>query len=89
MMESDKSVSGPINLGNPNEFTMLELAQKVIKLTNSESKIIYQPLPEDDPRQRQPNIDKAKNILGWQPVTQLNEGLDKTVTYFEGVVLND
>jgi UDP-glucuronate decarboxylase len=89
MMESDKSVSGPINLGNPNEFTMLELAQKVIKLTNSESKIIYQPLPEDDPRQRQPNIDKAKNILGWQPVIQLNEGLDKTVTYFEGVVLND
>jgi UDP-glucuronate decarboxylase len=89
MMESNKSVSGPINLGNPNEFTMLELAQKVIKLTNSESKIIYQPLPEDDPRQRQPNIDKAKNILGWQPVTQLNEGLDKTVTYFEGVVLND
>jgi UDP-glucuronate decarboxylase len=89
MMEADKSVSGPINLGNPNEFTMLELAQKVIKLTNSESKIIYQPLPEDDPRQRQPNIDKAKNILGWQPVTQLNEGLDKTVTYFEGVVLND
>jgi UDP-glucuronate decarboxylase len=89
MMESDKSVSGPINLGNPNEFTMLELAQKVIKLTNSKSKIVYQPLPEDDPRQRQPNIDKAENILGWQPVTQLNEGLDKTVTYFEGVVLND
>jgi UDP-glucuronate decarboxylase len=89
MMESDKSVSGPINLGNSNEFTMLELAEKVIKLTNSKSKIIYQPLPQDDPRQRQPNIDKAKNILGWQPVTQLNEGLDKTVTYFEGVVLND
>lgn len=89
MMESDKSVSGPINLGNPNEFTMLELAQKVIKLTNSKSKIVYQPLPEDDPRQRQPNIDKAENILGWQPVTQLNEGLDKTVEYFEGVVLND
>jgi UDP-glucuronate decarboxylase len=88
MMETDKFVAGPINLGNPNEFTMLELAQKIIKLTNSRSKISYQPLPQDDPRQRQPNITKAKNILGWQPLTELNEGLYKTVEYFEGV-LND
>jgi UDP-glucuronate decarboxylase len=88
MMETDKFVTGPINLGNPNEFTMLELAKKVIKLTNSESKIIYKPLPQDDPRQRQPNIFKAKTILGWQPLVELNEGLYKTVEYFEGV-LND
>jgi UDP-glucuronate decarboxylase len=86
MMETDKFVTGPINLGNPNEFTMLELAQKVIKLTNSQSKIVFQPLPQDDPRQRQPNIFKAKNILGWQPLVELNEGLSKTVKYFEGVI---
>ena len=86
MMKTDKFVTGPINLGNPNEFTMLELAKKVIKLTNSESKIIFEPLPQDDPRQRQPNIFKAKNILGWQPLVELNEGLSKTVKYFEGAI---
>ena len=88
LMESDRFVTGPINLGNPHEFTMLELAEKIIKLTNSKSKIIFEPLPQDDPRQRQPSISKAKNILGWQPLVELDEGLSKTVEYFEGV-LND
>ena len=88
LMESDRFVTGPINLGNPHKFTMLELAEKIIKLTNSKSKIIFEPLPQDDPRQRQPSISKAKNILGWQPLIELDEGLSKTVEYFEGV-LND
>lgn len=88
LMESDRFVTGPINLGNPHKFTMLELAEKIIKLTNSKSKIIFEPLPQDDPRQRQPSISKAKNILGWQPLVELDEGLSKTVEYFEGV-LND
>lgn len=86
MMDSHESVIGPINLGNPNEFTMLELAQKVIELTGSKSKIIFEPLPQDDPRQRQPDIYKAEMILGWHPLVQLNEGLFDTVEYFKGVV---
>ena len=86
MMATDKSVSGPVNLGNPNEFTMLELASKVIELTNSSSKIVHKPLPQDDPRQRQPDISKAKEILNWQPKVELNEGLLKTINYFEGAI---
>ena len=86
MMATDKSVSGPVNLGNPNEFTMLELASKVIELTNSSSKIVYKPLPQDDPRQRQPDISKAKEILNWQPKVELKEGLLKTINYFEGAI---
>ena len=86
MMATDKSVTGPINLGNPNEFTMQELASKVIKLTNSSSKIVYQPLPQDDPRQRQPDISKAKEILQWQPKIELEEGLLKTINYFKGAI---
>lgn len=74
---------GPVNLGNPNEFTMLELAQKVIELTNSKSKLIFEPLPQDDPKQRQPNIDLAKEKLTWEPKIQLEEGLKKTIEYFE------
>ena len=84
MMKTDNSVIGPINIGNPNEFTMLELATKVIDLTNSKSKLIFQDLPSDDPKQSQPNITKAKEILGgWNPNVQLEEGLIKTITYFE------
>ncbi len=86
MMATDKSVSGPVNLGNPNEFTMLELASKVIELTNSSSKIVHKPLPQDDPRQRQPDISKAKEILNWQPKVELKEGLLKTINYFEGAI---
>ncbi len=84
MMKTDDSVIGPVNIGNPNEFTMIELATKVIDLTGSKSKLIFQPLPSDDPKQRQPNISKAKEILNnWNPSVQLNEGLIKTINYFE------
>ncbi|MDF1711228.1 MAG: SDR family oxidoreductase [Akkermansiaceae bacterium] len=74
---------GPINIGNPNEFTMLELAEAVIDLTNSSSEIVNLELPQDDPKQRQPDISLARRELGWEPVTQLREGLKKTITYFE------
>ena len=74
---------GPINIGNPNEFTMLELAEAVIDLTNSSSEIVNLELPQDDPKQRQPDISLARLELGWEPVTQLREGLEKTTTYFE------
>lgn len=83
LMESGDSVTGPINLGNPGEFTMLELAQKVIELTGSSSKLIFKPLPSDDPKQRRPDITKAKEILEWQPSIGLNEGLKKTIQYFD------
>lgn len=84
MMKTDDSVIGPVNIGNPNEFTMLQLATKVIELTGSSSKFIFQPLPSDDPRQRQPNINKAKELLdNWNPNVQLQEGLIKTISYFE------
>lgn len=81
LMNQDQVV-GPMNIGNPNEFTILELAQKVIGLTGSKSQIVYRPMPEDDPKQRQPDIAQAKRILGWQPKIQLEEGLKKTIEYF-------
>jgi len=84
MMKSDSTFLGPVNLGNPYEFTMLELAQAVIELTHSKSKIIYLPLPQDDPKQRQPDISLAKEKLdGWEPKIQLREGLSTTINYFE------
>ena len=83
MMSSREDFVGPVNLGNPKEFNILELAKKIIKLTNSESKIIYKPLPEDDPKQRQPNIELANKELKWEPKIQLEEGLIKTINYFE------
>ncbi|MDM8160631.1 SDR family oxidoreductase [Labilibaculum sp. K2S] len=87
MMDSRKEFIGPVNIGNPNEFTILELAQKVIKLTNSSSKIIYLPLPKDDPSQRQPNISLAKKELNnWEPKIQLNEGLLRTISYFDNLL---
>lgn len=86
LMNSPKEVTGPINIGNPNEFTMLELAQLVIELTGSKSKLINLPLPADDPMQRQPNIDKAREILGWEPKIQLREGLSKTIEYFDQLI---
>jgi UDP-glucuronate decarboxylase len=82
LMNSEPAVVGPINLGNPKEFTMAELAQKVIAATGSTSPVVHEPLPVDDPRQRQPNITKANTLLGWQPVTQLDEGLERTIEYF-------
>jgi UDP-glucuronate decarboxylase len=87
-MDLAGDLPGPINLGNPYEFTMNELAEKVIALTNSKSKIVYKPLPEDDPKQRQPEISKAKELLGWEPKIQLEEGLKKTISYFEKSILD-
>ena len=83
MMDSREDFTGPVNIGNPNEFTILELANKVIELTNSRSKIIRMPLPSDDPMQRQPNIDLAKKELNWEPKIQLEDGLQKTIAYFD------
>jgi UDP-glucuronate decarboxylase len=82
LMESDDAVTGPINLGNPGEFTIKELAEKVLALVDNGSRLVYEPLPQDDPTQRQPNIDKAKQVLGWTPKVTLDEGLPKTVDYF-------
>jgi UDP-glucuronate decarboxylase len=86
LMNSGNDITGPINIGNPSEFTILELAKKVIELTNSKSKIIYMPLPQDDPMQRKPVIDLAREKLGWEPKVQLEEGLKKTIEYFERMI---
>jgi UDP-glucuronate decarboxylase len=83
MMNAPNDFIGPVNIGNPNEFSILELANKVIALTGSTSKIVHLPLPEDDPLQRQPNIDLAKERLKWEPKTQLEEGLERTIEYFK------
>jgi UDP-glucuronate decarboxylase len=83
MMNSEKDLTGPINVGNPVEFTMLELAKKIIKLTKSKSNLIHLPLPQGDPQQRRPNIELAKEVLRWEPGTQLDEGLIKTIDYFK------
>jgi UDP-glucuronate decarboxylase len=84
LMESPQEVTGPINLGNPSEITIRELAETVIDMTGSKSKIEFRPLPTDDPRQRQPDITRANTVLGWRPYTPLRAGLAKTITYFEG-----
>lgn len=81
-MNTEDEFTGPVNIGNPGEFTMLELAQLVIKLTGSSSKIIYKPLPSDDPKQRQPNIEIARQALNWKPVVELEQGLANTIDYF-------
>jgi len=82
-MNSADEVTGPINLGNPTEFTMLELAEHILELTNSTSKLVFKSLPEDDPRQRRPDISKAKKVLDWQPKVELREGLKATIDYFD------
>ena len=82
LMQSDDGFTGPVNLGNPVEFTMLELAEQVKELTKSQSEIQFKPLPEDDPRQRQPDITLARKKLGWEPTVPLRQGLEKTVIYF-------
>lgn len=82
MMNQDKII-GPVNIGNPGEFTMLELAKEVLDLTGSKSKIVYKPLPGDDPKMRRPNIDLAKSALGWEPTIPLRQGLEKTIVYFD------
>ena len=86
-MNTCDSFTGPVNIGNPYEFTMLELAEQVLHLTKSKSKIVYMPLPQDDPKQRQPDISLAYKELGsWKPVVELGEGLKKTIKYFEGLI---
>ena len=83
IMDTDDGFTGPVNIGNPNEFSILEIAQKVIELTNSKSKIIFKPLPNDDPQQRQPDISLAKAIINWAPTVELNEGLKKMIEFFK------
>ena len=83
LMDSPDGITGPVNLGNPGEFTILELAQKVIDLTGSRSELVYKPLPSDDPTQRCPNITVAREKLGWEPTVKLEDGLKKTIAYFD------
>jgi len=82
LMDSPEEITGPINLGNPGEFNMLELAQTILQLTGSKSKLVFKPLPEDDPKQRQPDITRAQEQLGWEPKVSLAEGLQPTLQYF-------
>ncbi|MCF8173113.1 MAG: SDR family oxidoreductase, partial [Candidatus Methylopumilus sp.] len=86
LMNSPDSVVGPINLGNPGEFTMIELAEKVLRLTGSKSKLIHMPLPQDDPKQRRPDISKAKQYLDWEPKVALEQGLERTIAYFKEAI---
>ena len=89
LMATEKGVTGPMNLGNPIEYTILEIAEIIIEQIGSKSKIIFEPLPEDDPKQRQPDISFAKSELNWEPKTQLKEGLDKTIQYFDQTLSNN
>ena len=86
LMDSPDDVTGPVNLGNPDEFTMLELAERVLELTGSRSRIVFRPLPQDDPKQRQPDITRARRLLDWQPTVALADGLSGTVAYFRRVL---
>ena len=85
MMDTEDDFTGPVNLGNPNEFPVLELAERVIRMTGSTSKIVFKPLPTDDPKQRQPDIKLAKEKLGWQPTVELEDGLKRMIEYFKNV----
>jgi len=82
LLISDKNITGPINIGNPNEFTIMQLAELIIELTNSKSKLEFTPLPSDDPKQRRPDISLARNQLNWEPTVELREGLEKSIPYF-------
>ena len=86
LMNAPDEVVGPINLGNPGEFTMIELAEKVLRLTSSKSKLIHLPLPQDDPKQRRPDIAKAQTLLDWKPTVMLDQGLERTIAYFRTVI---
>jgi UDP-glucuronate decarboxylase len=89
MMATGNDVVGPVNIGNPNEFTIRALAALVLELTGSSSKLVFKPLPQDDPIQRQPDISKAKELLDWQPTVELREGLEKTIGYFDDLLKSD
>ena len=84
-MNTEDGFTGPVNLGNPNEFPVLGLAERIISLTGSSSKIVFKSLPDDDPKQRQPDITLAKEKLGWQPTIELEEGLKRMIEYFKNV----
>ena len=86
LMESDEEITGPINLGNPTEFSIKELAEKVVNLIDNGSNIVYEPLPQDDPTQRQPDITQAREVLGWEPKIPLDEGLPNTIDFFRGLM---
>jgi UDP-glucuronate decarboxylase len=86
MMNSPADFVGPVNIGNPGEFSMNELAEKVLRLTNSNSKLVYMPLPQDDPKQRQPNIELARDKLHWKPTISLEDGLKETIAYFKKII---
>jgi UDP-glucuronate decarboxylase len=85
-MDAPRGVTGPINLGNPGEFTMIELAKKVLALADTDSAVEYLPLPADDPVRRQPDITRARQLLGWGPATPLDDGLKRTVAYFRATL---
>ena len=89
MMNTPEDVTGPVNIGNPGEFTILQLAELVIELTGSRSKIVRRPLPSDDPKQRRPDISKARELLHWEPVTPLRDGLNRTIGYFDRLLKDD
>ncbi len=89
LMNSRDGFTGPVNMGNPGEFTMKQLAYKIVELTGSRSKLIYQPLPQDDPTQRQPIIDLAEKELNWKPTISLEEGLIKTIEYFKNIIVEE
>ncbi|MEL6686852.1 MAG: UDP-glucuronic acid decarboxylase family protein [Pseudomonadota bacterium] len=89
LMATPEGVTGPINIGNPGEFTIKELAEAVVDIIGSKSKISYLPLPQDDPMRRRPNIDEAKRVLDWEPTVPLRQGLEKTIAYFDGLVKQD
>jgi UDP-glucuronate decarboxylase len=82
-MDTGHEVTGPINLGNPTEFTMSQLAEKVLRMVGGSSELVFRPLPQDDPTQRQPVIEQARNALGWTPLVDLEEGLSRTIEYFQ------
>jgi len=89
LMNSEDDFTGPVNLGNPSEYTMLQLARKVIDMTGSASQVVFRPLPHDDPRQRQPDITLAAQRLGWEPTTELEQGLARTIAYFDALLRGD
>jgi UDP-glucuronate decarboxylase len=89
LMDTPDEFTGPVNLGNPKEFTILELAEKIIDLTAAKSEIVFKPLPQDDPKQRKPDIALAKEVLNWQPHIPLTKGLTRTIAYFKRLLQND
>jgi UDP-glucuronate decarboxylase len=89
LMGTRDEVTGPVNIGNPNEFSILELASTVIELTGSRSRIVHRPLPQDDPRQRRPDISQANQLLSWTPRISLKDGLIKTIAYFDELLKDD